>query len=532
MRIFSKAYIPVSLAIVLALSLLLRVQTFRDFPFYNMADYNRDYMVAHYIVADGEYPHAGPGNPFAKRATSPAYYYLMAAPLLIKDSIVTLGIFNIILQLLTLVLVFIFAKRMFGAEVALIATIIFGFADHILNQSAFPWQPYTMQPFLVLSYLLLVLAYRKKSFAYLLSGVPVFFLSLALHNSVLALVPLYLLVAFLILRSMGGTVRHYATTTAACLSSLVVIFAPSVLSSTSKVLYEVRFQWDLFDPFSAIANFSSRTAMFFRIFFGEANAPLSQILVGSALLIAVAVYFFYSKQNVLQKKFMLVMALCVVWLLVAAAFIPLPPGEPLPLRYFTPILGLFTIFVAEIIGSLRGKLLYPLKVLLVVLMVYLSSPNLPVLAQKSAKAFIADGLRYFYVPYQPPPFTAALGNEIVKIKESEKKDNYNFFGFRLCGVNRDLKYNCWPENGRHHIEEMFLVPLELELKTKLAKIDEETYRGYSSLADEQYIFVMCPDKANTAPCLDAFLQSSPEYKVLKAFMAEPYQAYVVKRPSS
>ena len=79
---------------------------------------------------------------------------------------------------------------------------------------------------------------------------------------------------------------------------------------------------------------------------------------------------------------------------------------------------------------------------------------------------------------------------------------------------------------------MFLVPLELELKTKLAKIDEETYRGYSSLADEQYIFVMCPDKANAAPCLDAFLQSSPEHKVLKAFMAEPYQAYVVKRPSS
>ncbi len=272
--------------------------------------------------------------------------------------------------------------------------------------------------------------------------------------------------------------------------------------------------------------------MFFRIFFGEANASPSQILVGSVLLIAAAVYFFYSKQNVLQKKFMLVMALCVVWLLIAAAFIPLPPGEPPPLRYFTPILGLFAIFVAEIVGSLRGKLLYPMKVLLVVLVVYLSSPNLPALAQKSAKAFVADGPRYFYVPYQPPPFTAALGNEIVKIKESEEKDNYNFFGFRLCGVGGDSKYNCWPENGRHHIEEMFLVPLEIELETKLAKIDEATYRGYSSLADEQYIFVMCPDRANTAPCLNAFLQSSPEYKVLKTFVAEPYQAYLAKRRPS
>ena len=41
------------IVLLLALGLLLRIQIFRDFPFYNMADYNRDYMVAHYIVADG-----------------------------------------------------------------------------------------------------------------------------------------------------------------------------------------------------------------------------------------------------------------------------------------------------------------------------------------------------------------------------------------------------------------------------------------------------------------------------------------------
>ena len=75
----------VLLVCILCAALLLRLDSFHDNHYSYQSDYNRDYLVAHHIVAYHEFPLTGPDGEFGSAGNSPAYFYLLTLPLLLKD---------------------------------------------------------------------------------------------------------------------------------------------------------------------------------------------------------------------------------------------------------------------------------------------------------------------------------------------------------------------------------------------------------------------------------------------------------------
>ncbi|OGZ01794.1 MAG: hypothetical protein A3G64_00290 [Candidatus Liptonbacteria bacterium RIFCSPLOWO2_12_FULL_60_15] len=521
MRIPSKPLILACLIILLVLGLLMRIQAFRSlFPVgAQRDDVNRDYLVAHHIVAYNEYPQRGPDSIW-RTDNSPAYFYLIAAPLLLRDNFFVLGFFNIILQLLALLFVFMLARTLFGIGTAFIAAILFGFNQAIIFQSVFIWQPHAMQPFVILSYALLAFGYTKQKFSYLIASIVFFSFSVMLHNSVLAVAPFYLFFLLLGVKNLGGSIKHYGIAALTCIVSFGLLYAPLFfyLQGNGTWTYQISFLLSNLHWSTAAAFLIPTYGLFFKVFLGYADTSALSIFVVFTMATVTLYYFLCSERNIQQKKVMLAMALCIASLLFAASFLPLR-GAPTH-WYFAPVLGLAFIFFAEIVNSLRA---WALKIVLIVLILYLSAPNTFPRIRLAVQQFATAPGAFFSVPYQPPPFLAAVQDEIFKIKETEKRDGYDFFGFRVYAPEPNGQYT------RRLSEEIFWNPLEIETRIKLTKVDDNAVRSYRPLTDEQYIFLACDDSADTRPCLDVFLKDSPGYEPQKSFLAQPYQIYLTRR---
>lgn len=147
--------------ILLEISFLIRLHQWSSVAFHDES--SRDYLVANHIYKYHESPLAGPhdeGRYFLRN--SPFYFYFLALPLYIHDSLFFLEILNILLQLATIVIIYMLAKRLFGSSAALLSSAIFALGNYFITQSNILWQPYLMQPFVNLSYLILVIGYQKR----------------------------------------------------------------------------------------------------------------------------------------------------------------------------------------------------------------------------------------------------------------------------------------------------------------------------------------------------------------------------------
>src|SRR3989344_7047578 len=503
----------ISFFVVLAVAFLLRLEVlqgpFRVFytPLSLQDDYHRDHLVARHIVAYQEYPRAGPDSSFTRYLNSPAYFYLLALPLFVSEDFMVLGIFNLALQLAALVLVFALARTLFGNGTALLADALFGFHQRVLGQSNWMWQPNAMQPFLLLGYLLLALAYQKKSFAHAIASVPVVFFALALHASVLAIVPLYILFLGIVLRHLNGTVKQYAITAAVCVSSLVVFYAPLFAFAGGAGIADFLGQMNK----DMLAGISESFTMFSRyILFSNVHSSLQLAAFLSTLFIAVFHYFFRSGRDPQRKLVNAVLAVSLAWFLFAASVLP----ETGKVHYFIPVLGLSVIFVAEIIDGLRK---YSLKAAAVVAVLFFTAPMSFALVQKMAR----EGIPGIASSYRSPPFILAMRDLVLEMKEAGAESGE--FGFRFYKENADGKYA-----PAGYGQDMFWNSMEMELGSKLTKIDDSAYRSYHPLMSEEYVFVACDGGQDASPCLDVFLKDRPGYELRKEFRAEPYQMYLMK----
>ena len=97
-------------------------------------------------------------------------------------------------------------------------------------------------------------------------------------------------------------------------------------------------------------------------------------------------------------------------------------------------------------------------------------------------------------------------------------------GFRFYKENADGKYA-----PAGYGQDMFWNSMEMELGSKLTKIDHSAYRSYHPLMSEEYVFVACDGGQDASPCLDVFLKDRPGYELRKEFRAEPYQMYLMKK---
>lgn len=194
--------------LILVIVLIIRLHT----PFDRLTelDMDRDYLVAHHILAYHEKPLIGPNNSIIKSFPhSPVYYYFLATFLHFNDSLKFLRIINIFLQFFGVIVIFWLAKGLFGPRTAFTAGSLLLLSQRLTQLSQFPVHPVFVHPFLNLSLLFLFWFYQSKKYHMLLISLLVFMFSVAIHNVSFLLFPFFLGTVFMILKHHGAKKSDY-----------------------------------------------------------------------------------------------------------------------------------------------------------------------------------------------------------------------------------------------------------------------------------------------------------------------------------
>ena len=503
-----------------------RVQSFQNSNQAGSTDSNRDYLIAHHIVSYRELPLVGPIGAFGSFGNSPAYYYLITIPLFLRDTIFSLALFNVFLQIMTLILFSILACVLFGKETGIIATILFGFSKNIIYQSGAIWQPYVMQPFLLLSFLFLFVSYSRRKYGILLASIGTFLFAAVLHQSVYVLIPVYVLCVVLILYVQRRSFLYYAGAFIAFLVTFSVLHAPlflylayheSAISFTYQIFHSTFAGYQM----GLIALLMERVKIFFGAFLVENLAffsylPLFLYIVGSACI----GYLLWSRRSIEQKFFFSIVGVSIAQFFSAVSFIII--ATPFPERYFMPILGLSIIFFAELMsGSIHQKPIFIVaKYSLVVSYIFIFFPHDNMQIVATTRSFIKDPLHFFESTYTYPPFfSEAIAAEVVAIKKMDRAENIHFFDvrtYRLGQEDRDPNVRLW-------------VPLEYIFQMPLVRINDDVYFGYSLIGSPKYLFIYCEYSTNPeSDCIHPFLINYPQYQIEKIVYKYPL-IYLAKK---
>lgn len=178
------------LAALLVLSFFLRLE-YLPYPHWQ-EDGNRDYLVAHHMVALGELPDSGPRNGLDERLQNPPlYFYMLAAPLLVQDDVFTLAYFNILLQTAAVFFVYLIGNALAGRWAGLLAGVIFSINPIALHKSQFIWQPWAMEPVLLLALLAGVYSLKHQSLLLGAASLLLWTAASMIHYSALGLLPIF-----------------------------------------------------------------------------------------------------------------------------------------------------------------------------------------------------------------------------------------------------------------------------------------------------------------------------------------------------
>lgn len=487
--------------LILLVSFIIRLNNF-DYPLLN-GEAHRDYLVGRHIIKYQEFPLTGPcclwNSTFGLVRNSPTYYYLIAAILSIKDDILFLGAVNITLQLLTITIVYLLAKSLFGPDVALISAILFSTSYEIMRQSLFFWQPHAMHPFILTSFLFLLLAWVKSNYRLLLTSIFFFFFAASLHNSVYAALPTFALLIFYILKRQKKSIIYYLSVLGVSLTTFLLLYFPWFIHATGGKETEaiLRFSYGplfVLSPAEFLNGFITTTGVFFKSF-------LFSPYIIFLMLIGLLLYFVLQKDRLKRYYFSILLIATIQFLLVASIF-----KSTFWSFYLTPVFGLFIILVAETINTVlsRNTLLKVAKVALIILLV---------------KVFSFD-FAYFY---SGPPLKNERGINagVQAIKSEVQNISLDSFRFKVyAGGIESLPTADLP----------FWSLLEKDLNRKFIRVVDSA-NSYELINRDDYIFVVCqsyPSRIRVdRDCLGPFFKEKNNYRLVKAvFNQEPFLIYL------
>lgn len=507
---------------------LLRIDRFASGNDYQwQSDYNRDYSIADHIIRYDEKPSVGPESFLGPETNSPFYYYFLSWVLLIKNDIVFLGYFNVALQISVILLIYSLARVLFGRGTGLVAAILWSLSGSVIAQSGYVWQPHIMQPFAILSYLLLALGYAEKKYSLILSSIAMFAVALVMHNSMLAIAPAFLMAILLVLWLEKKTLKHYLGIILTAAVSLMILYIPLISYYWSNPAKNPLYLWlilgQIMENKYVIVVFWERLEIFFNFLF-PSNNPYIDLSVVTAM-IAVSVWYFKSKTAKTNRIKLLTITAAVMSFMTIIWFITWTPAVaiPFPYRHFTPIFCLFIMIASEFIATaMRSG--FPGKVIGVVILILLvsgASPDLKVSAQAAIKniGYNAQGLVGLkYIEDDP---VRAMAEAISKIEKEEGRPNLNFFQIRFYRDNVEDQY----------FSETLWTPLERITGEKLIKTDGHSYRGYSPLGTDEYIFLGCRyiNLEKDDECIKIFNEEG-NYKIVDlAYSSVRYDIYLLRR---
>ena len=550
-----------SLVVILLVGFIARIV---NLPYPIGIEVNRDYLIGHHILAYKEFILLGPSNLLSYPFNSPFFSYLIALFLMIKDDIFFLSLINIFLQILTIVFIYLIAKKLFSSGTALIASIFFTFSFVTLQQSTYLWQPRIMQPFINLSYLLLAMSYLKRSYLLLLVGAFVFISGVALHPAALGVLPMFLLVIILALKKQQATTARYIFFTFASLMSFLIFYLPNIIyirthsdsfSSNPHLFSALKDLFPFKSPSDFFQTFFDNTLMLLNKFFFLFNQPLFFPGFMALFIIALSIplYFFYFQKDKTKKIYFLIIFGFIIQMLFLISIMK-SIGEPLAFYYLTPVLGLFIILISEIIHNIFSKniIMKSMKVLFVVLVVtvFLSKyPNQYIFTTvKSTSQIILSNTRsltatifpntYQNVEIKPILFfkqrqdlqdvADIIKKEVLEIQKREGLEDINFFQIELYRfqIKRSTYYQY-----RHNSTLWALLEKDLNKKFVVVSDASDGYLKYKPTNDNKYVFVVCYKyRLNHRGCTEEFLLQRPNYILIKeSYSVEPFSVYVMKK---
>lgn len=493
--------------LLLLLSLIIRLNSF-DYPLLN-SETHRDYLVGKHILLYKEIPLTGPcclwNGVFGPIRNNPVYYYFIALILTIKEDILFLGLVNILLQLLTLIILYILAKKLFGKSCALIATLLFGISAPILKQSLFFWQPHAMQPFVNLSYLLLLLFYLNRSYTLLSASIVAFVFAASLHNPPYAILPTFILLILFSLKRQNRPISYYFSALATFGLSLFLTYLPLLIffvKHKSSLDSQFAFQKLLVPSSDFIQKFLTTTDTLFSTFFFKENS-LSTYLV--LLIIIGTIWYLRTQKNKEKKQYVLVLVFAILqFLLVSSIF-----NATVWSYYLTPIFGFFIIFISEITNTLfsKGVALKVVGIITVIFLVKTFSLDFQTLKTNS----LLENKR------NVENASLALKNEILDIQRSTKQKDLGFFQIKVYAGNIES-----PKTA----DLAFWTILEKDLKTKFIQTGDFG-NSYKAINKDEYLFVICqsyPNPINVEQeCIQPFLEEYKGYRLTRIiYNKEPF----------
>ncbi len=450
--------------VILLASFLVRLTRF-DFPSsYTFAwgDGTRDFLIANHILKFHEFPLVGPFNLLYESGVrnSPIYFYLISLPLALCNSILTLSLVNIFIQILVIVLIYLVAKKLFNSAAAMTAVLLFSFNPEVVKQADFVWQPYLMLPFALMG---LYLKLKGRD----LLGLSALCFATLLHSSAYPWV-----IVFYIYHQKN--IKYYKAAATIILTALFLngfsnfsFSLPMNVTSLSNYLTNV---W---------VNFGELLRVFY--------------LKNMLTLILAALFLLGLVKSKDKTKLIFLFLLFISPILMAASF------NKIRLHYLILSLAILPILAAGITQYFRGrvKLLVTIALLLIFSggFAYFREIKKPLENQKNYNDVIA-----------------AVTLDLDEVKRKDHFLDYNFF---------QIVSFVGPEANQGKIipypvlDTYLLVGLEEKLSKKLTQTSDLSPYNYIQLNSSNYLIVLCFKFAQDDQCLNYFSSEFRDYNILK-----------------
>lgn len=484
------------LLIILAVSIVVRIGHF-DYPLSDVfwwGDGTRDYLVANHILKYQEYPRGGPFNLLFDEGykNSPFYFYVLALFLIPFNHPLTLSFVNIVLQVLSLILIYLITTRMFGKAGGLWATAIYSFNPLIIKLSEYIWQPYLMQPVNLVSLFLLLQATFKQSLKLLAASYSLLFLAFLLHSSAIPSLPVFFIATAVFFRKKIIKLLS---------ASGFVVLIVAVLVLVSKL-----------PEYLAVKNISSFTANFSY----NINQILQAFYVNYIFLIGVLVatiYILFSRKKLADKRYLIFSFFLFISPLLFASFF-----HKIRIHYLIISTTFFVIWIVFMVEAILGK-----KGALILFLIL---------------AIFSNGFSFLMFDKKPLDNFHYIENvsdkiilDLKQIKQDKNYQNFNFFRVKTLGL-KDKVYD-YPI-----LDTLILVPLEAKLNQKLTEITDDNAFNHKQINKEDYLLLSCiyfKGGLEKLKCLDEFEKRYPAFKLerkiyfdknLEIYLFEKISAYI------
>jgi hypothetical protein len=486
-------------------------------------DLQRDRLVANHILHFREFPWIGPSNSALGSTVIAIPYYTEALILFIYNSLLFLNFANLLLQILSIWLVYSIAKSLFSREVGVLSGLLFTFSSVAFHQSLFFYQPFVAQAILLSSFYLFLLAYKRLEIKFLITALFLYAVSSAWHISILGILPIIIFISGLTLKKMGCKFKVYFYLTVFYSFFGILIFLPMVLglfkskssvdpsvSTYNNSLVSYTHSLAMHVTYFAGSTFSfprqtavaiqatdifpdSSSSLFTKDLWIEQVQNLSSAIkkyhynilysfgVWLFLLwVLLLPIYFKIKQERQKKQIMILFLLTFACELFIASIIKL---NYYSFWNYTPIFTLLIMAVAELFISLLIRNAF-LKVCLVIVSIFL-------LFSFGYSTQVVEINRSFISTFRGSSYdsTEAINPLVFSIEqylkqESSEKALHNF---------NVLAYVQWPTSSTFITNPYIWNELESHFGTKFVEISTQ-WPGYSVINKDDTIFLICDSK--------------------------------------